>query len=177
MKKTKLTQLLSSFSNTEIKRFINYLNSPYHNNKAQFLKTFEEMAKYHPNYENDKLKEEILFNMAYPEKRYSYVLFKNLISDLYELAKNFMAVEELGKNKLALKNLFLLNLFAKPNIKDLIEKDRGLKLDYSVQVFIKSIISERLKIKPVPERIKNKILRKINPSKKFLATFFSRLLF
>jgi len=63
------------------------------------------------------------------------------------------------------------------DIKDLIEKDRGLKLDYSVQVFIKSIISERLKIKPVPERIKNKIIRKINPSKKFLATFFSRLLF
>jgi hypothetical protein len=63
------------------------------------------------------------------------------------------------------------------DIKDLIEKDRGLKLDYTVQVFIKSIISERLKIKPVPERIKNKIIRKINPSKKFLATFFSRLLF
>jgi hypothetical protein len=63
------------------------------------------------------------------------------------------------------------------DIKDLIEKDRGLKLDYTGQVFIKSIISERLKIKPVPERIKNKIIRKINPSKKFLATFFSRLLF
>jgi hypothetical protein len=63
------------------------------------------------------------------------------------------------------------------DIKGLIEKDRGLKLDYTFQVFIKSIISERLKIKPVPERIKNKIIRKINPSKKFLATFFSRLLF
>lgn len=60
-------------------------------------------------------------------------------------------------------------------IKNLIERDKKINFEYKVQLVCKSIASERLKIKPVPAGIKNKVIRKINPSKKFL--FFLRMLF
>jgi len=123
MKKTKLTQLLSGFSNPEIKRFNSFLKSPYHNNKIQFVKIYEYLVKFHPAYENEKLTEEEAFKKAYPQKQFSYVLFKNLLSDLYDLAKKFMAIEELGRKKITLKNLFMQNLFTKSEIKSLIAKE------------------------------------------------------
>lgn len=61
-------------------------------------------------------------------------------------------------------------------IKDLIEKDTNIKFDYNVQLFIKSIITERLKIQPTPEQVRRKVIRKIKPSKNFLTAFFSRKL-
>ncbi len=57
--------------------------------------------------------------------------------------------------------------------KNLIETNKEAAFDYNVQVFVKSLVSEKLKIKPVPEKIKNKIIKKIKPSKNFLSSFFS----
>jgi len=62
-------------------------------------------------------------------------------------------------------------------IKELIEKDRNLKFDYNVQLFIKSIVTNRFKIQPTPEEVRKKVIRKIKPSKNFLTAFLSRVLF
>jgi Txe/YoeB family toxin of Txe-Axe toxin-antitoxin module len=62
------------------------------------------------------------------------------------------------------------------NIKGLIEKDRSLKFDYQVQLLMKSIVTDRFKIQPTPEKVRRKVLRKINPSKNLLMAFFSRRL-
>ncbi len=123
MKKTKLTELLSSFSNSEVKRFKNFLISPYFNNKPQFVKLFEAISKYHPDYENEKLSEESIFSAVMPGKQYSYTLFKNMLSDLYELAKLFLSCEEMLEHKLQSKNFFLNNIFRRRNIKELIAKE------------------------------------------------------
>jgi hypothetical protein len=123
MKKTKLTELLSSFSASEIKRFNIFLNSPYFNDKPRFIKLFDALAKFHPNYENDKLSEEKIFAEVFPGKAYSYTIFKNSLSDLYELAKQFLAAEELASDRLGTKNMFLRNIFRRDNIKDLIDKE------------------------------------------------------
>ncbi len=49
-------------------------------------------------------------------------------------------------------------------IKDLIEKDRNIKFDYNVQLLVKSIVTDRLKIQPTPEKVSKKVIRKIKPS-------------
>lgn len=58
-------------------------------------------------------------------------------------------------------------------VQNLIETEKDLNYDYQVQLFIKSILSEKLKTLPVPHKIKDKVIRKINPGKKFF-TFFSK---
>jgi hypothetical protein len=60
-------------------------------------------------------------------------------------------------------------------IKDLIEKEWSTKFDYNVQLLMKSIIAEKLKIQPVPENVRKKVIRRIKPSKNFLISFISRI--
>ncbi|NOS85975.1 MAG: hypothetical protein HOP31_12605 [Ignavibacteria bacterium] len=123
MKKTKLTELLSAFSNQEIKRFKNYLNSDYFNTKKHLISAFEYLEDFHPDYGNEKLDEEDIFKKAYPGKKYNYALLKNLLSDIYEHSKNFMASEELRQSKLSAKNMFMNNLYKKTTLRDLIRKE------------------------------------------------------
>jgi methyl coenzyme M reductase subunit D len=61
-------------------------------------------------------------------------------------------------------------------LKQLIEKDEKLKYDYEVQAFIKSLVSEKLKMQPASERIKKKIIRKINPKKNLFQRIFRFLI-
>ena len=56
-------------------------------------------------------------------------------------------------------------------IKQLIEIDKGIEFDYKVQLLIKSLVTEKLKIKPAPERLRKKIIRKIKPGN-FLKKLF-----
>jgi hypothetical protein len=126
MKKTKLTELLSSFSNAELKRLSNFLNSPYFNTKPQFIKLFEAITKYHPEYETEKLSEEKVFTFSFPGKTYSYTIFKNSLSDLYELVKLFLATETMQSDRLVSKNLFLRSIFRRDNIIDLVEKELNI---------------------------------------------------
>ncbi|RPI73765.1 MAG: hypothetical protein EHM47_05350 [Ignavibacteriales bacterium] len=56
--------------------------------------------------------------------------------------------------------------------KNLIDNEKDLSFDYSTQAIIKSIVSEKLKMQPVPDKIKDKIAGKINPSGKFFHHFF-----
>ena len=130
MKKTKITELLSSFSNSEIKRFKTFLNSPYCNHKPQFVKAFAALSEYHPYYENDNLTEEKIFAEMFNGKPYSYTMFKNALSDIYELAKQFLASEIMLKDKLGTKNLFLRDLFTRDSLKDLIEKEINIAEHY-----------------------------------------------
>ncbi len=126
MKKTKLTELLSSFSTGEIKRFNAFLNSPYFNDKPRFVKLFGALSKFHPDYEDEKLTEEKAFAETFPGKAYSYTIFKNSLSDLYELAKQFVASEEMNSDRLQSKNMFLRNIFRRDNIKDLVDKELNI---------------------------------------------------
>ena len=83
----------------------------------------EVLLKYHPDYENNNLSEEKVFSEINPGKEYSYTLFKNLLSDLYEHAKIFLTTEEMSKDKLASKNLFLKNILRRNSLKELITKE------------------------------------------------------
>src|SRR5437773_3724756 len=130
MKKTKLTELLSGFSNPEIKKFKIFLNSPYFNNKLQFIRMFDILLPFHPNYENEKLNEEFLFCESFPGKKFSYVLFKNALSDLYDLAKTFLAAEVMIKDKLGTRNLFLRSIYTRDNLGQLIEKELNIAEHY-----------------------------------------------
>jgi hypothetical protein len=87
------------------------------------ISAFDYLSDFHPNYENEKLNEENIFKKAYPGKKYNYALLKNLLSDIYEHAKNFMASEEFRQNKLAAKNMFMNSLYKKSSLRDLIKKE------------------------------------------------------
>ncbi len=51
-------------------------------------------------------------------------------------------------------------------IKNLIDKEQDVKYDYAVHLRMKSVVSDRLKIHPTPERVSKKVIRKIKPVSK-----------
>jgi hypothetical protein len=59
------------------------------------------------------------------------------------------------------------------SIENLLQSDKNLKFDYSVQLFTKSIVSEKLKLQPAPEQIRNKVFKEFNPLKKTVPEFLS----
>ncbi|HSP88754.1 MAG TPA: hypothetical protein VLN45_11510, partial [Ignavibacteriaceae bacterium] len=57
-------------------------------------------------------------------------------------------------------------------IKNLIETDKKLNIDYLVQVQTKKLVLDKLEINPAPEEVKRKIIRKIKPTRNFLKKLF-----
>jgi hypothetical protein len=90
MQNTKLIKLLRTFSETEIRKFREFVNSPYFNKNKHVVSLAENILKYHPGFENKKLNEENIFKSVYKNESYDYYKLKNIISDLLSLAMMFL---------------------------------------------------------------------------------------
>lgn len=100
MNKTNLVEILSSFSNEELLRFKDFVCSPYHNKIKNLEKLFLILYKYSPEFRNDNLDKEIVWNKLFPDKKYNYGIMKNLIHELTKLAEDFIVLEYSSANEL-----------------------------------------------------------------------------
>lgn len=101
MLNSKVIDILKTFSSGEMKRFGEFLNSPFHNKNKKAIILFDLISKYHPLYENKNLTKENLFVKLFPsEKRtYSDASVRNLFSDLMILAERYLAVIRFENDK------------------------------------------------------------------------------
>lgn len=106
---TKLIHLLKTFSKQEVKRFKDFVSSPYFNKSVLIIKLSEEVLKYYPDFESDNCTEENIFNKLFKNEVYNYFKLKNVISDLYQLSLLFL--KELAIEKKNIENdIILLNV-------------------------------------------------------------------
>lgn len=92
MQKTKLIQVLKSFSQAEIKSFKEFCRSPYFNKNKNITRLCDLLAKYHPEFDSKTLVEKKVFAKVYPGEEYNYSKLKNLSSDLFMLCFEFLKV-------------------------------------------------------------------------------------
>lgn len=95
-----LIKLLKSFSPEEIKRFRNFLKSPYFNSNKNVILLFDKIVKiypsiYKPNFTNDKFKKKINKYGFYNENTLRYLLWC-----LQKLIDRFLIEENLYNDKL-----------------------------------------------------------------------------
>ena len=95
MNKGKLIILLRSFSKEELKKFKDFLLSPYFNKNKTLIKYFTELIKDHPQFE--KADKEKIYTKLFKGKNYNEQVMKNLTSDLKKLCMDFLIIE-IGKN-------------------------------------------------------------------------------
>lgn len=93
MKSTKLIRLLKTFSDTEVKKFMDFVKSPYHNKNKNVIRLYEALIKFYPGFESDILTEKNIYNKVYPEGDFDYFKIKNLASDLYNVALEFLKLQ------------------------------------------------------------------------------------
>src|SRR5690606_35881993 len=93
MKESKLIRLLRKLDKNEIKRLRDFVNSPYYNKNSKYCMVFEELVKYHPDFDEKEFSEEIVYTNSFGQKEYDYFTMKNILSDLNDLALKFLLTE------------------------------------------------------------------------------------
>lgn len=99
IEKTKLIQLLSSFSSLEWKRFGRFVQSPYHNTNQQVIDLYVYLKKAFPFEELKPLEQDRIYKKIYGKVPFKLNNFQSLCSDLYGLAADFIIDVHLQKEK------------------------------------------------------------------------------
>lgn len=109
MLESRLIQLLKTFSQKEVRSFSDFVSSPYYNksNKTKILA--QSILKCHPHF-NKIPSEEKLFEKIANGEKYDYFKFRNYISDILELALQFLKTEMLNEKNIAGDIALLENL-------------------------------------------------------------------
>jgi hypothetical protein len=110
MIKSKVFDILKTFSSDEIKGFREFVHSPFHNRNKKVMILYEIIKKHAPDFEHERLKKENLYRYLYPGKPYNDVVMRILISDLLKLEEEYLAYLCYRKNGFNEKKFLLEEL-------------------------------------------------------------------
>ncbi|MBS1552240.1 MAG: hypothetical protein JST15_09265 [Bacteroidetes bacterium] len=122
MKKSKIISILKSFSPEELKKFRDFVHSPFHNKNKNALGLFEIIRKYYPGFEESPIEKEKVFRKLFPGKNYNDTVMRILLSDLLKISEEYLAYTGFKKNKYdELK--FLLSEYKERNLDSLYKRN------------------------------------------------------
>lgn len=120
MKDTQFIDLLKKFSTLEINHFEKFLISPYFNTNKNLSKMYACIKKFHPNYNDENIAKDKIYSKLFPGENYDDGKMRYYTNELLKLAENFLAQENLKKDR------FIYDVHS---LKELIER-REDKLSY-----------------------------------------------
>lgn len=91
-------EILKKLDKKELKRFGDFLSSPYFNQSELILKIFEAVKKEHPEFTGNSLSPEKMFKKLYPSEVYIEKRIQNLYSEFGRLLREFLGYEKINKN-------------------------------------------------------------------------------
>jgi len=121
MENSQLIESLRTLDKNEIKEFGKFIRSPYFNNRSEVIRFFNYIKKFFPEFKSNELKEEIIFKNVYPDKKYSSVMTRKLISLTLNLLLDFLTLEDFKENKNDY-NVKMLDMLRKRKLPALFQK-------------------------------------------------------
>ena len=101
MLNTSVISVIRTFSSNEIKRFEEFLLSPYYNKKSAVVNLFRIIKKHEPDFSSVNLERKKIWSRLYKNKDFNYGVMKNLIYDLGKCADVFIELQNYERdNKL-----------------------------------------------------------------------------
>lgn len=97
MKSNQLIKLLKTFTPKEIKKFSEFISSPYFNTNRNVIKLFDIIKKDYPDFKQEKVTKENIFSKLFPGEKYNDNTLRLLIHYLHENAKEFITINRLKK--------------------------------------------------------------------------------
>jgi len=73
-----------------MKRFRDFVKSPYYNKNKNVIRLYEVLIKHHPEFNSKTFTEENIYRSVFGSGKYDYFKIKNISSDLYNLAMEFL---------------------------------------------------------------------------------------
>lgn len=107
--------MLSTFSKEDIKKFRDYLNSPFFNKSDKLVKLYESLIVFHPEFNSKHLNEKRIFKLVNPGLDFNISTFRNLLFELSGAAENYFSMinfygKEFEKKDCLREELFKRNL-------------------------------------------------------------------
>lgn len=96
MHKTNCLKLLKKLSAAELRRFREYVASPFFNKNEQVKKLCALIYEAAPNFEGENLNKKKLFPKLFDSQIYNRLPINNVVSDLQKLLLDFLAYEEMS---------------------------------------------------------------------------------
>lgn len=121
MVKSNLFDILKTLRKSEVKSFEEFIKSPYFNKNSNVIKLFKYVKKFYPEFKNEKLKKEIVWNGIFKGRKFNYGIMKNLIHELNKLTEKFLELQEYEINEFQ-SGLNLLNQFRQRNLNSKFER-------------------------------------------------------
>lgn len=103
MNDTKIIKILKSLTPEELKEFDKFVESPYFNSSKVAAKLFKILRKYYPEFPAKDIEPEKIHKKLYPSQKYHYGTIRNVISELGQLAENFLSVEYYRENEIKME--------------------------------------------------------------------------
>ncbi|MBK7159937.1 MAG: hypothetical protein IPH77_15750 [Ignavibacteria bacterium] len=121
MLNTSVISVFKTFSRDEVKRFEEFLLSPYYNKKSVLVNLFKIIKKHEPEYNSSLLERKKIWNKLYRDKDFNYGVMKNLIYDLGKAADKFIELQNYESNE-KLSGLILMQEQMERNLNTAFEK-------------------------------------------------------
>jgi len=109
MKNIQLIKLLKTFTPDEIKKFSEFVSSPYFNKNKNVIKLYEILRRAYPDF--DKLTKENIFSKIFPGKKYKDNNLRVLMHQLHKNARDFISVNLFFQDRNGHKELLLHEFF------------------------------------------------------------------
>ncbi len=93
MLKNDLLTLLAGLDKEEMKRLSKFVNSPYFNTNSKASELFDLLKQFYPEYDSDKLTKQYLHRELYGSGKFVEGTINYLLSELQQLAEQFISIE------------------------------------------------------------------------------------
>lgn len=95
---SKIIQLIKKLNSSEHARFREFLCSPFFNKKSKLVELYDNLLKYSPDFRIKKDESKEIYQNLYNGSKFNAQVYKNLSSELYSLAKLFIAASQLKES-------------------------------------------------------------------------------
>ena len=136
MKKSILVEILSKFSQKEIREFSEYVKSPFFNKNQGIIKLNNYLRLKYPAFEKSETEKKIVFAEIFPGVKYNDGFMRTLIFGLSALAENFLSYTRY-KNTYYKDKTFLLY--------ELNDRHLDRQLEKNIRVISKKLETEKIK--------------------------------
>src|SRR5258706_12522044 len=110
MIKHNLFNLLKTFSPEEIRKFGDFISSPYFNQRTKPSVLYKLLIKFYPGFSDRNLDKKKLYKKIFNLPDYKDSSLRNLFANLMNLAEEFIAIENFRKEKFNNSNYLLEEL-------------------------------------------------------------------
>ena len=118
----RIIDILKTFSDEEIRRFRDFLMSPFFNRSNQLLKVYNIISYYHPDFSSARLTKKYIHEKIYPSAKYKESTILNLLANMSYLAEDYLMYTNIQNNYLKSQD-FLFDEVLKRKLFKLFEKN------------------------------------------------------